>query len=135
MSELISFIECRFIIIINALPIYQTLFITYLIIPIIIVTRYRYSNPQVKSILLSFALLAIWIIQVVIWKVFHDMYYRIWWNMEYFLSYIYFKPKHFSIELPSLSGPKVNSGIYNLPDFKRVIVSSIEKVILPFLLT
>ncbi len=77
MSELISFIECRFIIIMNALPIYQTLFITYLIIPIIIVTRYRYSNPQAKSILLSFALLAIWIIQVVIWKIFHDIYYRV----------------------------------------------------------
>ena len=77
MSELISFIECRFIIIKNALPIYQILFITYLIIPLIIITRYRYSNPQIKSISLSFALLVIWIIQVTIWKIFHDIYYGI----------------------------------------------------------
>ena len=77
MGEVISLIKCKFIILMNILPLYQILFITYLIIPIIIVTRYRYSNPQVKSILLSFALLAIWIIQVVIWKIFHDIYYRV----------------------------------------------------------
>ena len=77
MGELISLIECKFIIFKNALPIYQILFITYLIIPIIIITRYRYSNPQIKSILLSFALLVIWIIQVTIWKILHDIYYGI----------------------------------------------------------
>ena len=77
MGELISLIKCKFIIVMNILPSYQILFITYLIIPTIIVTRYRYSNPQIKSILLSFALLAIWIIQVTIWKIFHDIYYGI----------------------------------------------------------
>ena len=47
------------------------------IIPIIIITRYRYNNPQIKSILLSFVLLVIWITQVTIWKIFHDIYYGI----------------------------------------------------------
>ena len=77
MEEIISLIKCNFIIVMNILPFYQILFITYLIIPIIIITRYRHSNPQIKSILLSFALLAIWIIQVTIWKIFHDIYYGI----------------------------------------------------------
>ena len=77
MSEIISLIKCEFIIFMNILPFYQILFITYLIIPIIIITRYRYSNPQIKSMLLSFALLVMWIIQITIWKIFHDMYYGI----------------------------------------------------------
>jgi len=77
MSELISFIKCRVIIIINTLPVYQILFITYLIIPIIVITRYRYKNFQSKSVSLSFALLIIWIIQVFIWKTCHDLYYGI----------------------------------------------------------
>ena len=77
MSEIISLIKCKFIIVMNILPYYQILFITYLIIPTIIVTRYRYSNPQIKSIYLSFALLVIWIIQLTIWKIFHDLYYEI----------------------------------------------------------
>ena len=55
MGEIISSIKCKFIIVMNILPFYQILFITYLIIPIIIITRYRYSNPQIKSMLLSFA--------------------------------------------------------------------------------
>ena len=77
MDKIISLIKCKFIIVMNILPTYQILFIAYLIIPTIIVTRFRYSNPQIKSIYLSFALLIIWIIQVTIWKVFHDMYYEI----------------------------------------------------------
>ena len=77
MGELISLIKCKFIIVMNILPSYQILFITYLIIPTIIITRYRYGNPQIKSIYLSFALLVIWIIQVTIWKIFQDMYYGI----------------------------------------------------------
>ena len=77
MGEIISLIKCNFIILVNILPLYQILFIAYLIIPIIIITRYRYSNPQIKSMLLSFALLVIWIIQITIWKIFHDMYYGI----------------------------------------------------------
>ena len=77
MGEIISLIKCKFIIIMNILPSYQILFITYLIIPTIIITRYRDSNPQMKSIYLSFALLVIWIIQVTIWKIFHDIYYEI----------------------------------------------------------
>ena len=77
MGEIISLIKCNFIILVNTLPLYQILFIAYLIIPIIIITRYRYSNPQIKSMLLSFALLVIWIIQITIWKIFHDMYYGI----------------------------------------------------------
>ncbi len=77
MEEIISLIKCNFIIVMNILPFYQILFITYLIIPIIIITRYRHSNPQIKSILLSFALLVIWIIQVTIWKILHNIYYGI----------------------------------------------------------
>ena len=77
MGEIISLVKCNFIILVNILPLYQILFIAYLIIPIIIITRYRYSNPQIKSMLLSFALLVIWIIQITIWKIFHDMYYGI----------------------------------------------------------
>ena len=77
MGEIISLIKCKFIIVMNILPTYQILFITYLIIPTIIITRHRYSNPQIKSIYLSFALLVIWIIQVTIWKIFHDIYYEI----------------------------------------------------------
>ena len=77
MGEVISLIKCKFIILMNILPLYQIFFITYLIIPIIIITRYRFYNPQIKSILLSFSLLVIWIIQVTIWKVFHDIYYGI----------------------------------------------------------
>ena len=77
MGEIISLIKCNFIILVNILPLYQILFIAYLIIPIIIITRYRYSNPQIKSMLLSFALLVIWIIQITIWKIFHDIYYGI----------------------------------------------------------
>ena len=77
MSELITFIKCRVIILINALPVYQILFITYLIIPIIFITRYRYKNFQTKSIFLSFVLLVIWVIQVFIWIKYHDIYYGI----------------------------------------------------------
>ena len=77
MGEIISLIRCKFIILMNILPFYQILFITYLIIPVIIITRYRYNNPQIKSILLSFTLLVIWIIQVTVWKIFQDMYYGI----------------------------------------------------------
>ena len=77
MGEIISLIKCKFFILMNILPFYQILFITYLIIPIIIITRYRYSNPQIKSMLLSFALLVMWIIQITIWKIFNDMYYGI----------------------------------------------------------
>ena len=77
MGEIISLIKCKLIILMNILPTYQILFITYLVIPTIIITRYRYSNPQMKSIYLSFALLFIWIIQVTIWKIFHDIYYEI----------------------------------------------------------
>ena len=77
MGEIISLIKCKLIILMNILPTYQILFITYLVIPTIIITRYRYSNPQMKSIYLSFALLFIWIIQVTIWKIFQDMYYGI----------------------------------------------------------
>ena len=77
MGEIISLVKCNFIILVNILPLYQILFIAYLIIPIIIITRYRYSNPQIKSMLLSFALLVIWIIQIIIWKIFHDIYYGI----------------------------------------------------------
>ena len=77
MDEIISLVKCKFIIVMNILPFYQILFITYLIIPIIIITRYRYNNPQIKSILLSFTLLVIWIIQVTVWKIFQDMYYGI----------------------------------------------------------
>ena len=32
---------------------------------------------EIKSIYLSFALLVIWIIQLTIWKIFHDLYYEI----------------------------------------------------------
>ena len=77
MDKIISLIKCKFIIVMNILPTYQILFIAYIIIPTIIITRYRFNNPQTKSIYLSFALLIIWIIQVTIWKVFHDMYYEI----------------------------------------------------------
>ncbi len=77
MGEIISLIKCKLIILMNILPTYQILFITYLVIPTIIVTRYRYSNRQIKSIYLSFALLVIWIIQLTIWKIFHDLYYEI----------------------------------------------------------
>ena len=77
MGEIIRLIKCKFIIIMNILPSYQILFFTYLIIPTIIITRYRDSNPQIKSVYLLFALLVIWIIQVTIWKIFHDIYYEI----------------------------------------------------------
>ena len=77
MSEIINFIKCRIIILINAIPVYQILFITYLIIPIVVITRYRYKNIRTKSIFLSFILLFIWIIQVFIWKKCHDIYYGI----------------------------------------------------------
>ncbi len=77
MGEIISLVKCKFGIVMNILPFYQILFIAYLIVPIIIITRYRYSNPQIKSILLSFVLLVIWITQVTIWKIFHDIYYGI----------------------------------------------------------
>ena len=77
MGEVISLIKCKFIIVMNSLPCYQILFITYLIIPVIIITQYRYDNPQVKSIFLSFAILVIWIIQITIWIIFHDIYYGI----------------------------------------------------------
>ena len=77
MIELITFIKCRIVILINALPVYQILFITYLVIPIIYITRYRYKNFQTKSMFLSFVLLVIWVIQIFIWKKCHDIYYGI----------------------------------------------------------
>ena len=51
----------------NVLPMYKISLLIYLGIPAIILTYFRYKNPQIHSIILASTLLAIWIIQVFIW--------------------------------------------------------------------
>jgi len=76
MSELIDFIKCRIIIIINILPLYKIFFAIYLLTPVVIVTRYRYKNLQSKSIILAVILLMTWLMQIIFWNIGHDIYYK-----------------------------------------------------------
>tara|TARA_A100001011_G_scaffold400402_1_gene514684 strand:+ start:632 stop:862 length:231 start_codon:yes stop_codon:yes gene_type:complete len=67
MVEIFDFIKCRIMIFTNLLPMYKISLLIYLGLPAIIITYYRYKNPQIHSIILASTLLAVWIMQVFIW--------------------------------------------------------------------
>ena len=77
MSDFIDLIWCKFIILINFLPIYKILLISYLLIPVIWISHYYFKNIYSKPLFLSFILLGIWMIQILIWVHIHDLYYQI----------------------------------------------------------
>ena len=77
MIELIDFIKCRIIIIINILPLYKIFFAIYLSIPLVILTIYRHKNLQIKSLTLAIVLLITWLLQIIVWNIGHDYYYKI----------------------------------------------------------
>ena len=77
MSDLIDLIWCKFIILINFLPMYKILLISYLLIPVIWISRYYFKNNYSKPLFLSFILLGVWMIQIIIWVQIHDLYYQI----------------------------------------------------------
>ena len=56
MSDLIDLIWCKFIILINFLPMYKILLISYLLIPVIWISRYYFKNNYSKPLFLSFIL-------------------------------------------------------------------------------
>ncbi len=76
MWELLDFVKCRIIIITNWIPIYQMLLLTYLGIPMIFITYYRNKNPKIQPILFATTLLIIWLIQMVLWNIGYDIYYK-----------------------------------------------------------
>ena len=77
MGDLINQIWCKFIILINFLPIYKILLFSYLLIPTILISRYYFKNNHSKPLFLSFILLGVWMIQIIIWVQIHDLYYQI----------------------------------------------------------
>ena len=77
MIELIDFIKCRFIIIINILPLYKIFFAVYLLTPVVILTIYRFKNLQIKSSTLAIVLLLTWLFQIMVWNIGHDIFYKI----------------------------------------------------------
>ena len=77
MIELIDFIRCRIIIIINILPLYKIFFAAYLLTPVVILTIYRFKNLQIKSSTLAIVLLLTWLFQIMVWNIGHDIFYKI----------------------------------------------------------
>ena len=77
MIDLIDLIWCKYIILINFLPIYKILLFSYLLIPTILISRYYFKNNRSKPLFLSFTLLGVWMIQIFIWVQVHDLYYQI----------------------------------------------------------
>ena len=77
MIELIDFIKCRFIIIINILPLYKIFFAVYLLTPVVILTIYRFKNLQIKSSTLAVVLFLTWLFQIMVWNIGHDIFYKI----------------------------------------------------------
>ena len=77
MTEIIEIIKCQTTIVLNWLPIYNIILITYLGIPVIVVTYYKNRSPNIKHIYLAIMLLIIWIAQTIIWNVAYDSYYAI----------------------------------------------------------
>ena len=77
MIDLIDLIWCKFIILINFLPIYKILLFSYLLIPTIFISRHYFKNNHSKPLFLSFILLGIWMIQILIWVQIHYLYYQI----------------------------------------------------------
>ena len=77
MIELIDFIKCRFIIIINILPLYKIFFAVYLLTPLVIITIYRFKNLRIKSSTLATVLFFTWLFQIILWNIGHDLFYKI----------------------------------------------------------
>ena len=77
MTEIIEIIKCQTTILLNLLPIYNIIFITYLGIPVVVVTYYRSKEPNIKHIHLAIMLLVIWIAQTIIWSIAYETYYAI----------------------------------------------------------
>ncbi len=76
MWELIEFVKCRITIITNWLPVYKILLLTYLFIPVIIITYYRNKNTQIQPMILATTLLVIWLIQMLLWNKGYNIYYK-----------------------------------------------------------
>ena len=68
MFEIFNFIRCNLTIIFNWLPIYKISLFCFLLFPIYPMTNFKNRNPQIHSILLSFLLLGVWIIQILFWN-------------------------------------------------------------------
>ena len=77
MIELIDFIKCRIIIIINILPLYKIFIAAYLLTPVVILTIYRFKNLQIKSSTLAVVLFLTWLFQIMVWNIGHDIFYKI----------------------------------------------------------
>ena len=77
MIELIDFIKCRIIIIINILPLHKIFFAVYLLTPVVILTIYRFKNLQIKSSTLAVVLFLTWLFQIMVWNIGHDIFYKI----------------------------------------------------------
>ena len=77
MIELIDFIKCRIIIIINILPLYKIFFAVYLLTTAVILTIYRFKNLQIKSSTLAVVLFLTWLFQFMVWNIGHDIFYKI----------------------------------------------------------
>ena len=77
MIELIDFIKCRIIIIINILPLYKIFFAVYLLTPLVIITIYRFKNLRIKSFTLAVVLFLTWLFQIMVWNIGHDIFYKI----------------------------------------------------------
>ena len=77
MIELIDYIKCRIIIIINILPLYKIFFAVYLLTPVVILTIYRFKNLQIKSSTLAVLLFLTWLFQIMVWNIGQDIFYKI----------------------------------------------------------
>jgi hypothetical protein len=68
MFEIFNSVKCYMTIILNSLPTYKFLLFCFLLFPIYPITTFKNRNPQIHSIVFSFLLLGIWIIQVLLWN-------------------------------------------------------------------
>lgn len=77
MNDFFETIECQILIMMNWLPIYQIVLITYLSAPMIAITYYKQNFIKDKPIIASIFLLFTWVIQMIIWNKGYKFYYHI----------------------------------------------------------
>ncbi len=77
MHGLIEYIKCNITIIINWLPVYQIILLTYFTVPVFFISYYHYKKPKTKSIFLAFILLGVWLTQMFLWMQGYNIYYQI----------------------------------------------------------
>ena len=77
MNNVFDTIECQILIMMNWLPIYQILLITYLFVPIAFIIYYNQRFIRDSPIIASILTLGVWLIQMIVWNIGYKFYYQI----------------------------------------------------------